>query len=90
MQNQQDENRKTFPRAVYKRGTGKDEGGGKYTAESTIVKSEEELSRLGGDWVASPSEAATDSIGANPLTGANARTGSADTDDSKHHAKKAK
>lgn len=93
MQNQQDENKKTFPRAVYKRGSGKlvDESAGRYEAESRTVKTQDELTKLGADWAETPAEAATS--GANSSTGTDARTGvgaSTDGDDKSHHHKKAK
>lgn len=72
--NPQEENKKTFPRAVYKRGSGKAlDDNGRFEAQSRIVRSDEELSKLGGDWVETPAEAATS--GANPSTGADAKTG---------------
>lgn len=91
-QNQQDENKKTFPRAVYKRGSGKAiDDSGKYEAESRIVKNQDELTSLGADWVATPAEAATS--GANSSTGTDARRGVGTTNegddkhDDKHHKK---
>lgn len=86
-QTQQNENKKNFPRAVYKRGSGKAvDDNGKYEAESRIVRSEEELTKLGGDWVATPADAVT--TGADSKTGADARHGThTEADDTKHHRK---
>jgi hypothetical protein len=48
----------SFPRYVYKRGTAKKmNADGLFSAESVLVKSEEELAELGPDWCDSPAEA---------------------------------
>lgn len=90
-----------FPKYVFKRGTGKaSNDNGLYSAEACLVKSQEELSKLGSDWVNSPSEAAAATVGASPTNGASARNGTyteADGDltasataDKQHTAKKGK
>lgn len=92
MQNQQsqnqDENKKTFPRAVYKKGSGRAlDDNGKVEAESRIVKNEEELKTLGSEWVETPKDAI--STGADAKTGAHAKTGT-HYEDEDHKHKKAK
>ena len=49
----------SFPRMVYKKGTGKQaDESGRYEAEGQVVYDEQHLAKLGGEWVASPQEAA--------------------------------
>ncbi len=49
----------TFPKCVYKRGTGKAvDDNGLFEAESIVVNSAEELSALPGEWCDNPAEAA--------------------------------
>lgn len=50
----------SFPRMVYRKGTGrKVDESGRYEAEGQVVHDQEQLDDLGSDWVASPQEAAT-------------------------------
>lgn len=50
----------TFPRVVYKKGTGKQVNDqGLYEAESLVVHDQKQLDNLGGDYVAHPKDAVT-------------------------------
>lgn len=58
----------SFPRYVYKKGTGRRlNDSGLYVAEGRIVSSQQELTALGDGWCATPAEAASPPAPGAPL-----------------------